>query len=395
MAEELTYALITPYSLLKSRTGGIIGRLLSLAKLEFIGAHMYAPSDEFVNRYCGTLHEQDMKPRYREALEAYIDKNFRKKNPFGITNRTMLLLFKGEQAIQTLKDNVVGPISDELKGDTVRGTYGDFIQRPDGDVEYFEPAVITSGDPVTARKQLRLLADYAETDGGVLEDVVPFAPGVEPETTLAIVKPDNFRKRSSRPGNVVDMFSRTGLFIVGAKLLRLSVAQAEEFYWPVREALVEKLKGAVVSRLQEAFGERFSFVPGDRVLSEMADLVKEQNAECEFNNIVEYMTGIDRSKIVSPDEKKKPGTEKCLALLYQGEGAIRKIRERLGATDPEKAEEGTVRSIYGYDLMKNVAHASDSPENAERERKIVGLWREQAECDVKTMIEEYLGRVGA
>ena len=52
MSNELAYVLITPYSLMKSRTGGIIGRLLSLGRLELVGARMYAPSDEFVDRDC-------------------------------------------------------------------------------------------------------------------------------------------------------------------------------------------------------------------------------------------------------------------------------------------------------------------------------------------------------
>ena len=60
MADELTYALITPYSLLKSRTGGILGRLLSLTNLEIIGATMFAPSDSFVDKYCATIEEQDI-----------------------------------------------------------------------------------------------------------------------------------------------------------------------------------------------------------------------------------------------------------------------------------------------------------------------------------------------
>ena len=45
MADELAYVMITPYSLHKSRTGGIIGRLVSLAKLDLVGIHVYAPSD--------------------------------------------------------------------------------------------------------------------------------------------------------------------------------------------------------------------------------------------------------------------------------------------------------------------------------------------------------------
>ena len=57
MSEELAYALITPYSLYKSRTGGIIARLLAYAKLEFVGARMYSLSDAFLDEYREALAE--------------------------------------------------------------------------------------------------------------------------------------------------------------------------------------------------------------------------------------------------------------------------------------------------------------------------------------------------
>ena len=84
---------------------------------------------------------------------------------------------------------------------------------------------------------------------------------------------------------------------------------------------------------------------------------------------------------------------KCLALLYEGNDAIDKIRRLLGSTDPTKAEPGTVRSDFGRDLMRNGAHASDSPDSALRERRIVGLVDTEREtCDVAEIIRDYLGR---
>ena len=74
--------------------------------------------------------------------------------------------------------------------------------------------------------------------------------------------------------------------------------------------------------------------------------------------------------------------------------ALAKIRQRLGSTNPTEAEEGTIRSLYGYDLMKNGAHASDSAENAERERKIVGLWKEGSSCETKELIDKFLADGG-
>ena len=391
MAEELAYAWITPYSLLKSRTGGIIGRLLSLTNLEFVGARMYAPTDAFVDKYMATIEEQEAPPRIKKALLDYINNYFRPNNRFHISNRTVLMLFRGEDAVRSLRDDVIGPISDHVKGDTVRGTYGDFVAYPGGDVEYFEPAVLTATHSAMNRKQLRLFAEFAHSDGGVVDRVLKFADPSKAETTLVILKPDNFKKRSSRPGNIIDMFSRTGLYIVGAKLLRMSIAQAEEFYGPLRKIFVTKLKPQVVSALNRSLEKAFEFrIPAD-TYEQMADKLKAANAEWEFNKIVRYMTGNDPAE-AAQDAKllAAPGREKCLALLYCGENAVSKIRERLGGTNPDTAAEGTVRSTYGFDLMRNGAHASDSPENARREGKIVGLWRGCDDAEIVKEIEPFL-----
>lgn len=394
MADELAYVLITPYSLLKSRTGGIIGRLLSLADLDLVGAWMYAPSDKFVDCYCQTIAEQqDIPPSIREGLLSYVNEYFRARNKLGIPNRTLMLLFSGQNAVRVLKDNVVGPLTNP-SGDTVRGTYGDFLGYAGGELKYFEPAVLMATDEEMNRQQLRLLADFADSDGGIVEHTIKLPAGVRPETTLVILKPDNFARMSSRPGNIIDMFSRTGLYIVAAKVLHMSVAQAETFYGPLRQIFVERLKPAVAERLKERLNGAFDFAISDECFRHMADCLKDLNAETEFNRIIKYMTGVDRSEITNPDDKKKPGRSKCLALLYYGEGAVGKIRKSLGSTNPAQAEPGTVRSVYGADLMRNGAHASDSAKSAERERKIVGLWDKHPFCDAKFIIEKYLSETG-
>ncbi|MEK7241758.1 MAG: nucleoside-diphosphate kinase, partial [Planctomycetota bacterium] len=349
------------------------------------------PSDEFVDRYCATIETQDIKkPQIKKALLTYLNDYFRKDNRFGVSNRAMLLLFQGQNALRVLNDAVVGSIAGEIRGDTVRGTYGDYIQGEDGQVEYFEPAVLIATDEETNRKQLALLAEYAERDGGILEHVLKFPEGTRPETTLVIIKPENFVKHSSRPGNIVDIFSRSGLYIVGAKVLRMDVERAEKFYQPVKEALREKLKPKLAKRLKESLSATFAFPLKEEVLERMADEIKGPNAEHEFNKIVEYMTGINPSQIQDPEERKKPGSAKCLALLYRGVSAVENIRNILGSTDPLRAADATVRSIYGYDLMRNAAHASDSPECAEMERKLVGLWDDRGPCEIKELIGRYL-----
>ena len=374
MAQELTYTLITPYSLSKSRTGAIISRLLTTPEaLDLAAVRMYAPSDAFVDRYVETLREMDMEPKAKEAFITYVNENLRPStlNPAG--NRCPVLFFRGESAVQVLKSHAVGSAVQDPSGDTIRGAYGDCVLDAGGNIKYFEPAVLVAPDAETNIKHLKLLSEFADSDGGILERVVKFPKGAKPETTLVLLKPDNFARKSTRAGNIIDIFSRTGLRIVGMKLIAMSVAQGEEFYGPLVDVFRKKLRGVVANKLRDALGQAFEFDVDDATIEKLTDLLADSNARHEFNRIVEYMTGVNPVEVRDPADNRKPGKMRCLALLYRGENAVAKIRERLGATDPGKAAPGTVRSTFGADLMKNAAHASDSVASAERERGIIGL----------------------
>ena len=109
MATELAYALITPYSLVKSRTGGIIGRMLSLTDLEFVGARMYAPSDEMIDEYKQTYDASSLRDSEKSLFNQYLDEACRPANRLGVANRMMLLLFRGENAVESLR-GVIGPV---------------------------------------------------------------------------------------------------------------------------------------------------------------------------------------------------------------------------------------------------------------------------------------------
>src|SRR5947209_15278098 len=76
---------------------------------------------------------------------------------------------------------------------------------------------------------------------GILQKVIEYPAGREVEKTLVLIKPDNFKFPNLRPGGVIEVFSRSGLFIVGFKVHRMTVAQAEEFYGPVLPVLEQKL----------------------------------------------------------------------------------------------------------------------------------------------------------
>jgi nucleoside diphosphate kinase len=387
--DQLAYALITPYSLYKSRTGGIIGRLLAHARLELVAARMYVFSDAFVDAYRKIVCPPGAEPSIEAAWHRYLDESFRPKNPWGFLPRCMLLLFRGPNAVRHLKDDVIGGFTEHPVGDTIRGTYGDFVRDGSGTIRYFEPAVITCPDPKLNNEHLKLFADYSLSDGGVLAGRIRYdRPDVQ--VSLVMLKPDNFYRPSRRPGNIIDTFSLTGLRIVGAKLLNLAVAQGEEFYGPLKAVFTTKLKGNVTKevyhRLQDAFSFPFTMADAES----LADRLAERNALAEFNRIVEYMTGVNPEDITDPAEKAKASKTKCLAMLYEGPDAINRIRTVLGSTDPLKAEPGTVRSDFGRDLMCNGAHASDSVESANREREIIGLVRtESVTCDLQQIVGQY------
>ncbi|NQT85679.1 nucleoside-diphosphate kinase [bacterium] len=391
MSAQLAYALITPYSLIKSRTGGIISRLLQ-ARLELVGARMLAPTDAFVDAYKHLFLRDDITEPAKSALMDYCDANLRPNNRFGISNRCMLLLFAGENATTHLKEEVVGSFDATPRGDTVRGTYGDFVLETNGSVHYAEPAAIVSPSKDVTADHLRVLSEFVDSDGGLVEKAADglFKPDETPETTLVILKPDNFGPGKVLPGNIVDMFAKTGLYMVGAKVLHLTVDQGEDFYGHLRPSFRERMLGGLTEDVASTFGGAFKFPVPDGVVEQTAASLIGAKADFEVDQIVEYMTGRNPSRLASEEERSLPGAAMCLALLYKGVNAIAKIRERLGATNPDKAEPGSIRDVFGFDIMHNAAHASDSVGSAERERKIVGLWDDPAPCDIKQIIDAHL-----
>jgi nucleoside diphosphate kinase len=188
-----------------------------------------------------------------------------------------------------------------------------------------------------------------------LDRAVQYPPGTLVEKTLVLIKPDNFRFPNLRPGGVIEVFSRSGLSIIGFKVHQMSVAQAEDFYGPVLPVLQEKL-GAKSGR---------------------------ENWE----SIVEFMAGKKPSECAA-EERQAPGTEKSIAIVYQGVDAVRKIRDVLGPTDPAKAPPGSIRKEFGQTIMINAAHASDSIENAKREMAIIRI----EENNFKPVIENFCSR---
>ncbi len=395
MAVELTFAAITPRSLAKSRTGGIIARLLADPALDCVGCRMYAPRDAFVDDWIAIMRKEKMPPAYKTAFLDFLDRELRSggSSDQGYTNRMMVFFFRGRQARSHLLKDVIGEHCPRPSGRTIRGTYGEYAVRPDGGIEHFEPAVVTAPSAQANRALLDLLARTAETDGGVIEKSVPDEEedGAPMETSLVMIKPDNLARPSTLPGNIIDMFGTTGLYIVGARLFHMSVDQAMRFYGFLENIFVEKLAPQVEVRLRRRLEGIFDFPLTDDDYDRMTNQLREKHAHREMMKIIEYMTGVENPESLKPSERRAGGPATCLGLLYRGPGAVNKIREKLGSTDPSKAAAGTIRSDYGHDLMRNGAHASDSPESAWRERKIVGLLGGEA-SEERRIVREFLRR---
>jgi len=385
MAPELAFALINPYTISKSRTGGVIGRLATRTGLEIVGARMYGPRQELVESFAELIEKSPSKdPKQRKLLGDYVRRSYGPDPRTGKRRRVLLLLFEGENAVSKIYGAAVKPTMDSDSGLTVRDTFGDCILDEKGEVTYFEPAVLVGPSVEETAASLRLWAEFSETDGGVVESATDVPTEGTVQKTLVLIKPDNFRFPSARPGNIIDIFSGSGLRIVCAKVQRMSVAEAEEFYGPVRQVLREKLTERAASFASKAVAKEMGLEIPEEVQGKLGSLLGPVFADQQFGNIVEFMTGW-RPEQCPPEEKQKPGKQRCLALVYKGVDAVNRIRTILGPTDPSKAQPGSVRREFGQDIMVNAAHASDSPENAAREMRIIKVEQDR----IKDWVDRY------
>ncbi len=136
------------------------------------------------------------------------------------------------------------------------------------------------------------------------------------QQTLVLIKPDGLLK--SLTGNILSVLSETKLKIVGAKILSVKKELAKEHY-------------------KELKGEPF------------------------FDELIKYIQG-------------EYHTNRVLALVYEGENAIKSVRHIVGSTNPEKADPVSIRGRYGRITQKgvfeNAIHASENEKEAEREIKL-------------------------
>ena len=123
--------------------------------------------------------------------------------------------------------------------------------------------------------------------------------------TFVIIKPDAVKNRYT--GKIYDRILQTGFTILSAKLLKMTLAQAEGFY--------------SVHRERPFYSELTTFMSSGA----------------------------------------------CMVLSLEKENAVAAWRETIGATNPEEAAEGTIRKDFATSLGENAVHGSDSDENAEKE----------------------------
>ena len=125
--------------------------------------------------------------------------------------------------------------------------------------------------------------------------------------TLTIIKPDAFA--SGKAGKIIAHLENEGYKVRAARVMRMTEAQAGEFYAVHKERPF-------------------------------------------YKSLVSFMTS---------------GT--CMPIVLEKTGAVAALRKSIGATDPKEAEAGTVRKLYAESKERNAIHASDSDENAAREAR--------------------------
>ncbi|MDT8391610.1 MAG: nucleoside-diphosphate kinase [Lentisphaeria bacterium] len=369
MKHRLAYVLITPHTVRKSRTGAVISRLLSGTTGTLVGAQVVGLDEEMTEKFCAAIKpgKNELDRKYRMMIRDYVRKHMSPAAD-GRKHRALLLVFCGDNIQQEI-EAVTGHFITADSGETIRGAFGDEVRYDDGSLQYFEPAVLYS-EP--GEEGLDIWEDFIQRSPNLIEGTVNYPCPERVQRTLVLIKPDSFRHRSVRPGAVVDLFSRTGLRIIGCKLVRMTVAQALEFYGPVKDILAQKLAPSIGEQAKVCLETELGFRLPPTVATTLAETVGVPYAHEQFERIVHFMSG-RRPGDTPVEDMNKPGLVGCLAVVYEGEDAVEKIRNVLGPTDPTKAPGGTVRGEFGHNVMINTAHASDSPENAAREMAILKL----------------------
>lgn len=307
---EQTIVFFDNISLKRSITGKIID-LLMRTDLEIIGMKMFVPNNEIIGDFCRIFKSKNAR-RYMKY--SYLNK------------RILCIVMQGENAIEKVK-RIVGRERTKMKkdywhGTTIRGMFfGGSRKEKFGLIKLYENVVQMSIDKEEAVKLIRLMWGKYKEVSISLRYLKGYEMEEDEERTFIMLKPDAVKHRLI--GKVIDDLSKSGLYIVGAKIARPTLSQVEHHYAHI------KSKGKKI-----------------------------------FNEVMKYIYG--------------NGDTRLIQMVYQGpKGEVmRAIREIIGSTNPKEAAIGTIRRSYGKDLNSNIIHASSSLDDTERE---LALWDTQNE----------------
>jgi nucleoside-diphosphate kinase len=146
------------------------------------------------------------------------------------------------------------------------------------------------------------------------------------ERTFTLIKPDGVQR--GFVGNIISRFEQKGLKVVAMKMLVVSGDLAKSYY-------------------SEHIGKPF------------------------FEPLIEYIT-----------------SGPSVAMVLEGDDAVKVTRKMMGATDPKEADQGTIRGDFGLQVGRNIIHGSDSLSSAEREISL--FFSEKEIIDFKRIDEEWL-----
>jgi len=320
--KETTLIVISPLAMQRKLAGVMLSRLMARGQLELEAAmlvNLSAADRNGLSTAIPTIADWDM----------------------ASGNTAMLALLAGENA-------------------------ADKVQTLNADLEFsLGGGLIASPAAAQLKAALQLVSNMTRRD-----NLLCAAPAAGEERTLLIIKPENFRAPSVRPGAIIDMLMSLDLKWVGCKVHGMTIADALEFYGPVRQALRSKLGPKIGTKALAAVEKDFDFKFLPAEADKFIECAGNGFADDQFEQIVEFMAG-KRPSEVPENELDLPGGAKCMVLIFDGVDAVAKIRTILGPTNPAQATGGTVRYDFGTNIMVNASHASDSVESYEREGRIV------------------------
>lgn len=300
---EQAIVFIDNISLKRSITGKIIDILLR-TNLEIVGMKMFVPRDEMIKDLCKAISSPLSKSYIRHS---YLDK------------RILAIVLSGDNAVEKVK-NITGRERTKMKkeywhGTTIRGIFFGGSRRIHPFLKVYENVIQIAHTKEESSGLINLLWGKYKESSISLRHLRGYERDENEERTFIMLKPDAVQ--SKMVGKIIDDLSKSGLYIVGAKVAKPTVEQVRQHYAHL------KSKGMKI-----------------------------------FNIVVKNIY--------------KNGQAKVIQLVYQGpKGEVmRVIREIIGSTDPREAAIGTIRRSYGKDLDSNVVHASSSLEDTERELAI-------------------------